>query len=125
MPIAPAPKGRQSLSRVRRELSDEEFATPAVVRMMIEDLERLEREVADLKDYRAQYHSADKRADILAEKAKRSLADDLVFGVGLAIGSAALGYAPALWDHQPSGTIALVFGSALILGCIGFKAIRR
>ena len=48
VPLPSVPKGRQSLSKVRRELSDEELTSPAVQKMLIEEVERLELECAEL-----------------------------------------------------------------------------
>ena len=51
-----APKSRQSLSRLRRELSEDELSLPAVQRLLIEELERLDRQNAELQDYRVRFH---------------------------------------------------------------------
>ena len=45
-------KGRQALSKVRRELSEEESSSPAVQRMLLDDLERLETEASELRESR-------------------------------------------------------------------------
>jgi hypothetical protein len=111
----PALKGRQSLSRVRRELSEDELASPAVQRLLIEEIERLEHESIELKEYRDHFHEADKRAAILEEKSKRSIAGEIIFGTCLSAGAAALGYAPAVWKHPPTGPVAIVFGLVLII----------
>ena len=81
-----APKSRQSLSKLRRELSEEELASPAVQRLLIEDLERLERQNAELQDYRVNFHERDKRVGVLEEKIKKSLAGEIVFGVMITVG---------------------------------------
>lgn len=120
-----APKGRQSLARIRRELSEEELSSPAVQRMLVEELERLERQVIELSEYRERFHLMDKRASILEEKAKHSLAGEIIFGACLSVGAAALGYAPALWTHQPSGWIAVAFGSFLVIAGIVSRAVQR
>ena len=125
VPSTAAPKGRQSLSKVRRELSDEELATPAVQRMLIEEVERLESERIELREFRDRFYLADKRADILQERVKRATAEDIIFGLCLTVGSAVLGYAPTLWAHQPSGYFALIIGALLIVGAIAFRAVRR
>ena len=74
-------KGRQSFSRVRRELSDEELASPAVQRLLIDEIERLERDCSEFRDYRDRYHTADTKAQILEVRLKKSLAGEIIFGV--------------------------------------------
>jgi len=121
----PSGKGRRAFSRLRRELSDEELASPAVQRMLIDDIERLEKENDEAIQYRDRYHQADKKAAILEEKLKASVAQEVIFGVCLTVGSAALGYAPSVWSAQPSGWISIAFGLVLIVGGIASKVVKR
>lgn len=123
--IVPAPKGRQSLARVRRELSEDELASPAVQRLLVEDLERLQHEAVDLGEYRERYHVADKRAAVMEEKLKLSVAGEVVFGVCLSAGAAILGYAPLLWEKQPNGWIAVTLGGLLMVGGVVSRVVRR
>ena len=37
-------KGRRAFSKLRRELTDEELSSPAVQRLLLDDIERLEKE---------------------------------------------------------------------------------
>ena len=120
-----APKSRQSLSRLRRELSEEELSSPAVQRLLVEDLERLERQNTKLQDYRVRFHAADKRVAILEEKTKKSLAGEVVFGVMITVGAAAFGFTPSIWSQQPAGWLLLVLGSVLILGGIVSRVVQR
>ena len=120
-----APKSRQSLSKVRRELSEEELGSPAVQRLLIEDLERLERQNAELQDYRVRFHAGDKRVAVLKEKTKKSLAGEIVFGVMITVGAAALGFSPSIWGQQPAGGLLILFGGVLILGGIVSRVVQR
>ena len=123
--VEPKHKGRRAFSNVRRELSDEEVTSPAVQRMLIDDLERLEIEKFELKEYQDKYYEADKKSAILEEKVKSSVAQDVIFSVCLSVGAAALGYAPSMWKAQPSGWISIVFGLILICGGIASKVVKR
>lgn len=123
--VSPVVKGRQSLSRVRRELSEEELASPAVQRLLVEEVERLERDCVDLREYRDRYHAAEKEAEILEERSKKSLSGEIIFGVCLSVGAAAIGYAPAVWGQPPSGQIAIVFGVVLIMAGIVSRIVQR
>lgn len=125
LPAAPAPKGRQSLARVRRELDEAELASPAVQRLLVDEIERLERACIEAEGYRDRFHGADKLVAVQEERLKRSLGADIVFGASLSIGSGALAYAPTLWNHQPSGWIVLIMGGVLLIGGIAFRVVQR
>ena len=58
-------KGRQALSKVRRELSEEEMSSPAVQRMLLDELERLEMEASELREFKDKFHTTDKDAAVL------------------------------------------------------------
>lgn len=104
-------KARKALSNVRRELSEEELKSPAVQRMLLDELERLETEVGDLRVFKDSFYSADKDAAVLRERLRASVARDS----GLAIGAAILGLAPSLWSSQPIGGIVVALGVALVV----------
>ena len=74
-------KGRRAFSKLRRELTDEELSSPAVQRMLIDDIERLEKENGRLSDYQDSYYAADKNSAVLNEKLKTSVAQEVIFGV--------------------------------------------
>jgi len=98
----------------------------AVQRMLIDDIERLEKEKFDLTEYQDKYHNSDKKAAVLEEKLKASVAQEVIFGVCLTVGAAAIGYAPTVWDpNKPTGWIAIVFGVVLIIGGIVSKVVKR
>lgn len=123
---APPPKGRPAFRKLRRELNDDELASPAVQRMLIDDLESLAEESSKLKEYQDKYHTADKQAAVLEEKLKERVSQDIVFGVCLTVGAAALGYAPTIWDtKEPSGWFAIAFGVILIVSGIASKVVKR
>ena len=120
-----APKSRQSLSRLRRELSEDELSLPAVQRLLIEELERLDRQNAELQDYRVRFHEGDKRVAVLEEKTKKSLAGEIVFGVMITVGAAVIGLIPSIWSQQPAGWLLLIFSGVLILGGIASRVVQR
>ena len=121
----PIPKSRRTLSRVRRELSEEELTSPAVQRMLIGEIERLDEERAELIDYRERFYGAERRAAILEEKTKASIASDIIFGTCLTVGAAAIGYAPATWTQQPTGWIFLILGGLLIIGGTIARGVKK
>jgi hypothetical protein len=65
--VVPAqPKTRRSWSQLKRDLTDEELTSPAAVKMLLDEVERLERENAELSGYRERFHEADKTSAILS-----------------------------------------------------------
>lgn len=122
----PQSKGRKAFSKLRRELSDEELSSPAVQRLLIDDIERLEKENGKLIDYQDLFHEADKTSAILKEKLKTNIAQDIIFGVCLTIGAAIIGLAPSLWaPDKPHSSIAIATGIILIIGGIASKVVKR
>jgi hypothetical protein len=119
-------KGRKAFRNVRRELSDDELSSPAVQRLLIDEIERLEKENGELKIFRDDYHQADKNLGIMAEKSKIVIAQDVIFGVCLSVGSGLIGLVPSVWETgKYVGPMMLVFGGVLIIGGIGTKLLRK
>ena len=122
----PHTKGRKAFSKLRRELSDEELKSPAVQRLLIDDIERLEKENGKLSHFQDIYHDADKQAAILKEKLKTHIAVEIIFGVCLTIGAALIGFSPSLWDpSKPHGWASIALGVVLIVGGIASKVVKR
>lgn len=122
----PHVKGRKAFSKLRRELTDEELSSPAVQRMLLDDIERLEKETEKLGGYQDRYYVAETKAAVLNEKLKVNVAHDVIFGVCLTVGSAIVGFAPSLWlPDKPYGWIAIGLGMSLIIGGIASKVVKR
>ena len=120
------PKTRQSFSKVRRELSDEELAAPAVQKMLIDEIERLERENDELSVFRERFHTADKRASLLEEKGRKSLSGEVSFAVALTIGAGAITHAISLLETSaPTAWLLIAFGIILIVGGIASRVVQR
>lgn len=120
----PSPKGRQSFSKVRRELTEEELSSPVAQRILLDELDRLDNEAMELRSFQERFHAADKRAGILDEKLKRHTALEIISSGALVAGALALGYAPKVWDTGPTGPILIVIGVVLIASGIWAKAVR-
>lgn len=119
-------KGRRAFRKLRRELSDEELISPAVQRLLIDDIERLEKENGKLVDYQDSFYEADKKAAVLTEKLKTNVAQDVIFGVCLTVGAALMGFASSLWTPgKPDGWISIALGVVLIIGGIASKVVKR
>lgn len=120
-----SPKIHRAFSRLKRELSDEDLASPGVQKMLLDYVERADEENAALKKFRDKFHESDKRNGILEEKLKINAAAEALSMGSLAVGAAALGFAPSLWSTSVGGPIALTFGSVLVMVGILAKVIRR
>src|SRR4051812_39755355 len=80
-------KGRKALSRLKRELSEDELSSTGVQKMLLEEIERIEEDRARLTEYRDKFYASDKEVAILKQQAKQSLAGEMVFGACLTVGS--------------------------------------
>lgn len=118
-------KTRRPFTRLRRELSEEELTSTAVQRLLLDEVERLEGQVIELASYKDHYHALDKKSAVLEQSLKKSKASEIIFGICLCVGAAALGYAPSLWNHQPSGYISIAFGLILIIGGAVSRLVQR
>jgi hypothetical protein len=118
------PKVRKALSRMSRELTEPELRSTGVHKMLVEELERAEAEIGDLKKFRQQFHSADKELAVATHRLRNWGSMDVMSTGCIAVGAAALVYAPEAWKCQPNGWIAVVFGAVLTLTGIVAKAIR-
>lgn len=98
--------------------------SPAAIKLIIEDWERLDRERGELVDYRDRFYAADKQVAVLQARLKPSVAFEILSSSCLVIGAAAIGYARMLWQNPPDGYIAVIFGAVLIIGGILAKAVK-
>lgn len=126
----PAPdypsKGRRSFASVRRDLDNEELKSPGVQKMLLDDVERLEREVSELKGFRDQFYDEAKKCAVLSEKRKLYIGIEVVHAACLSIGSVAISYAIAFWSTEKSGSgLALGGGVVLIAAALLAKWLQR
>lgn len=106
-------------------MTDDELAHPAVQKMMMDELERLDREREELIPYRDKYSECDKQNAILTEKLKPKLAADIVFGGCTSIGSIMGGLSANFWSNGILGYFCLALGVILVLVGIFAKVVLR
>lgn len=105
------PVKRKPYDNISRELEASELDNPAVKKLLLDHIDRLEEEVRELSGYRKEYHQADKDRAILRNSASESKKSDIM----LSVGWAALGFIPAAWSVSSQVTIAFaVVGLALV-----------
>ena len=108
---------RQFIRSGLRKLTEKETTSPAVVEVLLEDVDRLEQEKNVLVTFRDKYYSADKKAAILESQISSWQRGDVLYTICIAIGSALLGGAPSFTGIQfyfLLVTSAILLGGALI-----------
>jgi hypothetical protein len=109
---------RAFLQSARRNLSDDELATPAARRFLIADIERLDELCTELKEFERQYNDQRVVIATLTEASKSSRWNELLSFVCLSIGSGGLGAAPsylALKDGTAIGLMVVIFSLVLVI----------
>ena len=92
-------------AKVRPELSEDEFTTPAVSRMLLDRISDLRIQLKEEKQFRSQFHEADKERAVLRGKVQ----DEYFFGSnvrGFSVGRIAVAWyranfvePTAIWPH--------------------------
>lgn len=114
---AAAETKRRSFLRVgRRDLSEDELATPVTCRFLIADVERQEEEIEDLREKLKDYDAIKVENTILHQQSRRSFIIELSSYGFLSIGSAGLG---ASIGYIPISSLGWVFFGLSIL-LVGF-----
>jgi hypothetical protein len=122
------PKAQHAFSRVTRDISDTELASPGARKLLLELLRRAEVEGAALASVRDRLNSADISNAKLEEQLKVRVANKVISMGCLAVGAAAIGYAPGLWsdtNHPSAAPFCLGFGIVLICVAIWAEVIRK
>lgn len=110
-------------ANVRRALSEEELASPAVQRLLLSDYDRVERECERLKSFEDEYHKCDKRVAVLEEKLKTSTASEILYTCCVSIGSVLAGVSSIYWNNR--GWLLLCIGIALVIGSVIYKLVEK
>lgn len=114
-------KARSALSKIRRDINEDEISSPGALKLLLDKLDNLEFQVAELTDYRDSFYEADKNVAVLKTKLTKNSASDILYSFSLSIGAVLLGLAPSVWKTQPFGVISLVIGGLLVLAAIIFR----
>ena len=108
---------RKALAQARRALTEEELGTPGAQKMLLDELDRLDAENADLVQSRDRFHETDKRCAVLEATVKQGqkddLSTDLIFTGCMTVSGVGLGFLPSLW---PIG--AAYFWTGAVVGAV-------
>lgn len=110
-------------SRLRRELSEEDLTNPAVQKLIISDIDKLEGRISDLEDFQVKFYETDKDKAVLKEKLKGHNSHEILYSFCLSAGSGLLGIS-SLFQLNDKGWIFLVVGGLLIVGGILSKFVK-
>ena len=121
-------------SNLKREISEEDLKSPAVQRILLGEVDKLENKLLFLEDklgvisrrlteLQDNYHKTDKEKAILEEKLKKSKSQEILYSFCLSAGSVIIGFAKVVWD-QGLGGIFLGLGMFLIIGGIITKSVQ-
>lgn len=110
-------------ANVQRLLSEEDMSSPAVQKLLLNENDRMNRELGKLREMEEKYHARDKEAAILEEKLKESTGADILYTLCTSGGSALVGISTTFWDNK--GWILLVMGLLFIVGGLLFKFVKR
>lgn len=130
-PSAPAfpesPKTRKALSKARRELTEEELQSPAGVRFLIDSVDRLESEVAELSEFRKQYYRQKEKAAVLETEKNARMVFGWLESVCIAVGAALIGLTPYLYrpGDEIIATLVGLLAAGLIIASVVIRALKR
>ncbi|WP_175127813.1 hypothetical protein [Achromobacter piechaudii] len=126
VPVSKGTSGRKSFSNLRRELSDEELSSPAIQRMLLDEIERLDSECGDLRVSRENFHRCDKRVGILEERFRTKVSLEIMHVTCFLLSGSAFGYAASNWTSPPTivSVLALIFGGVLAIAGIVAKVVK-
>lgn len=103
----------KSYATLRRNLSEKELMNIGSVNLMIDDIERMEAELHDLRRLRPDYHAKDKQHAILVEKLAAYKLSELSYNISISLGALLVGSAKSLWAVDYFGVAALAGGLTL------------
>jgi hypothetical protein len=110
-------------SRIKREISETDLQSPAVQRILLGEVDKLQYRVVNLERIEEQFHAVDKKCGVLEEKIKALTSQEVLYGFCLTVGAAIVGLSSLVWKDG-YGWVAISIGSSLIIGAVLSKAIK-
>jgi hypothetical protein len=110
-------------SKISREIAEADLSSPAVQRILLGEVDKLQQRVEHLEEIEAKFYRVDKERAILQEKVTSLTSHDVLYGFCLTIGSAIVGLSPLVWEHG-YGEVTIGTGLILVLGAILSRVIK-
>ena len=124
------PKGPRAFRNISRELTEDDLAnpSPAIQKLLLNEIDRLEIVNEEHKHYMERFHEADKEVAVLKQKADKevavlkqqsrtALALDIVFGGCLTVGGSVIGL-----SREGQQFELIVGGGGVVMLLIGIVA---
>lgn len=116
----PSRKAKSYVS-LKRNLSEKELMNIGSVNLMIDDIDRMESEIYELRQFRNMFHENDKNIAVLKEKLSAYKLSELSYNISISLGALLIGSAKTLWSIEYFGVVALIGGLALWLAGTAMK----
>lgn len=110
----------KAFSKLSRELSEDDLSNPSICRMLLSQIDTLEKEKEHLKTIEDNFHKIDKENGILMEKQKHSIATEILSQFCLTLAGGLLSISTLDFSNpvKINNAIFLIFGGILLLGSI-------
>ena len=123
-------------SNIKREITEEDLKSPAVQRILLGEVDKLENRNLELENVlnnsiskysnlQDNFHEIDKQKSILEEKLKTHKSQEILYSFCLTSGSILIGLAKLVWEKDADlGALFIGIGVLLIIGGIISKAVK-
>lgn len=102
-------------TKLKRDLDEEEMTSKGALKLILNDLDRLEREVAELSKFRDDYHDINVKYNVNTEQLKSVNSREVFQSIVLTIGGAILGITPSVWSLNNIISVFLALVSIVLL----------
>ncbi|WP_114941749.1 hypothetical protein [Mucilaginibacter endophyticus] len=118
----PTLKKVSAYQALKRNLSEEELTSPGTLKLMLNDIDRLNEEIEKLEKFRDQFYACDKDRAILTEKLNTNTAKEILYSVTITLGAILIGVGPSIWVLSSIyGVIDVLSGIVLLIGGFASK----
>lgn len=119
------PAERRSFLRgAKRDLTNEELSSPVVIRFLLDEADKLERECESLRSTTRDYYAIRESLAVLKEKEKKSTTIEVLTTACLTVGSAGVGASKILIDVSIYGWVVGGLFLVFLLTGVGLKIWR-
>lgn len=121
----PEPKGRRlSFGKVRRDLTEDELGSSGVQKMLLDEIDRLDRIEEELRFTSINYHETSAALAVTEEKIRTHRAFDVISTGGVAAGSLLFGVAFSLQGNEKVFWVLIVLSIIIVAVGIVAKVVR-
>lgn len=110
-------------SLINRQISETDLQSPAVQRILLGEVDKLQYRVMTLERIEEQFHAVDKKCAVLEEKIKALASREILYSFCLTIGAIIIGLSSIVWN-EGYGWVAIIIGSSLVVGAVLSKLIK-